>query len=97
MDDEKYVSSILICQNFRTYCKDLIAMIRKSHASPSFAIELEKIKTLKIYFPEFKITHILRIQNQISDFLNMITRSFHKTFYFIGCFILVWLTTPSYT
>ena len=34
------------CQSFRTDCKELIAMIKEPHASPSFATELERIETL---------------------------------------------------
>ena len=77
------------CQSFGTDCKDLIAMIREPHAWPSFATELKKIKTLKICFPDFKITHIPRAQNHISDFLAKITRSFCRDLCFIGCFISV--------
>ncbi|KAG5388736.1 hypothetical protein IGI04_030277 [Brassica rapa subsp. trilocularis] len=36
----------LTCQSFRTDCKELIAMIKEPHASPSFATELERIETL---------------------------------------------------
>ena len=36
------------CQSFGTDYKDLIAMINEPHAWPSFAIELEAIKTLQI-------------------------------------------------
>ncbi|XP_013608116.1 PREDICTED: uncharacterized protein LOC106314850 [Brassica oleracea var. oleracea] len=56
-------------QSFGTDCKDLIAMIKEPHAWPSFATKLERIATLKICFPNFKITHIPRAQNQISDSL----------------------------
>ena len=57
------------CQSFGTDCKDLIAMIREPQALPSFATELEAIKTLQLCFPEFKISHIPRAQNGISDSL----------------------------
>ena len=79
------------CQNFGTNCKDLIAMINESHAWPNFATELKRIETLQICFLDFKITHIPRAQNQISDSLAMTTRSFHRKLYFIGCSIPVWL------
>ncbi|KAF3507186.1 hypothetical protein F2Q69_00003966 [Brassica cretica] len=79
------------CQSFGTDYKDLIAMINELHAWPSFATELERMETLKIYFPDFKIIHIPRAQNQISDFLPRTARSFHRILYFIGCFILIWL------
>ena len=39
-------------------CKDLIAMIKEPQVWPSFAIELERIETLQICFPEFKIIHV---------------------------------------
>ncbi|KAG5389056.1 hypothetical protein IGI04_030597 [Brassica rapa subsp. trilocularis] len=39
------------CQSFGTDCKDLIAMIREPQASPSFATQLEAIKTLQLCFP----------------------------------------------
>ncbi|KAF2564683.1 hypothetical protein F2Q70_00018369 [Brassica cretica] len=48
------------CESFETDYKDLIAMIREPQAWPSFATELETIKTLQLCFPEFKISHILR-------------------------------------
>ncbi|KAG5410634.1 hypothetical protein IGI04_006953 [Brassica rapa subsp. trilocularis] len=47
------------CQSFRTDCKDMIAIIKEPHAWPKFATELKRIVTLKICFPDFKITHIL--------------------------------------
>ncbi|KAF2565017.1 hypothetical protein F2Q70_00017033 [Brassica cretica] len=47
------------CQSFGTHCKELIAMIKEPHEWPSFATELEKIETLQICFPDFKITHWL--------------------------------------
>ncbi|KAF2544325.1 hypothetical protein F2Q68_00031205 [Brassica cretica] len=72
------------CQSFGTDCKELIAMIMEPHAWPRFATELERIETLKICFPDFKITHILRAQNQISDCLARTARSFHRELCFIG-------------
>ena len=82
------------CQSFETDCKDLIAMFNEPHAWPSFATELERIKTLKICLLDFKITHIPRAQNQISDFLARTSRSFHRVLYFIGCSIPIWLPRP---
>jgi len=73
------------CQNFGTDCKDLIAMINEPHAWPSFATELLRIETQQICFPDFKISHIPRAQNQISDSLARTARSFHREPYFIGC------------
>ena len=81
-------------QSFGTDCKDLIAMIKEPHAWPSFATKLERIATLKICFPNFKITHIPRAQNQISDSLAKTARSFHRELYFVGCSIYVWLPRP---
>ena len=77
------------CQNFGTDCKDLIVMIKKPHVWPSFATELERIETMQICFPNFKITHIPRAHNQISDSLARTVRAFHREFYFIGCSIPV--------
>nr|VDD59775.1 unnamed protein product [Brassica oleracea] len=82
------------CQSFGTDCKDLIAMINEPHAWPRFTTELERIETLKICFPDFKITHISRTQNQTSDFLARTARSFHRVIYFIGGSIMVWLPRP---
>ncbi|KAF2574374.1 hypothetical protein F2Q70_00004595 [Brassica cretica] len=82
------------CQSFGTDCKDLIAMIKEPHAWPRFATKLERIATLKICFPNFKITHIPRAQNQISDSLAKTARSFHRKLYFVGCSIYVWLPRP---
>ncbi|XP_048622593.1 uncharacterized protein LOC106430409 [Brassica napus] len=47
------------CQSFGTDCKELIAMVREPQAWPSFATELERIETLQICFPDFKIVHSL--------------------------------------
>ncbi|XP_048623608.1 uncharacterized protein LOC125592465 [Brassica napus] len=66
------------CQSFGTDCKDLIAMIREPQAWPSFATELEAIKTLQLCFPEFKISHMPRAQNGISDSLAKSARSFYR-------------------
>ena len=82
------------CQNFGTDCNDLITMIKESHARPSFATELETTKTLKIYFPDFKISHIPRVHNEILDFLAKSGRSFHKELCYISCYIPVWLPRP---
>ena len=79
------------CQSFVTDCKELIAMIKKPHAWPSLATELESIETLQICFPYFKFTYIPRSQNQISDSLAKTARSFYREFCFIDCSILVWL------
>ncbi|XP_013700247.2 uncharacterized protein LOC106404032 [Brassica napus] len=83
------------CQRFGTDCKDLIAMIREPQAWPSFATELEAIKTLQLCFPEFKISHIPRAQNGISDSLAKSARSFYRKLCYIGCSIPVWLPRPS--
>ena len=77
------------CQSFGTGCKELIAMLKEPHAWPSFATELERIETLQICFPDFKITHVPRAHNQIFDFLAKTARSFHMELYFIGCSIPV--------
>lgn len=82
------------CQSFGTDCKDLIAMIEEPRASPSFATELEAIKMLQLCFSEFKLSHIPRTQNRISDPLAKNVRSFHRKLCYIGCYIPVWLSTP---
>ena len=69
-------------------------MIREPQAWSSFATELETIKMLQLCFPEFKICHILRAQNGISDSLAKSTRSLNKKFCYISCSILVWLSMP---
>ncbi|KAF3556463.1 hypothetical protein F2Q69_00012511 [Brassica cretica] len=61
---------------------------------PRFATELEKIETLQICFPDFKITHVPRLCNQFPDFLAKTARSFHMELLFIGCSIPVWLPRP---
>ncbi|XP_048608697.1 uncharacterized protein LOC106363524 [Brassica napus] len=48
------------CQSFGTDCKELIAMVKEPQAWPSFATELERIETLQICFPDFKIAHVPR-------------------------------------
>ena len=82
------------CQSFGTYCKDLIAMIKEPQTWLSFATELDRIETSHICFSEFKICHVLRPQNRISDFLARTTRSFHRDMYFVGCSIFIWLHRP---
>ncbi|KAL0733852.1 hypothetical protein Bca4012_010062 [Brassica carinata] len=77
MDNREY-ASVLTCQSFGTDYKDLIAMIKEPHAWPNFSIELERIETLKICFPDFKISCITCAQNLISDFLVKTARSFHS-------------------
>ena len=59
-------------------------MIKEPYAWPSFATELERIETLQICFPDFKITHVPRAQNHISDSLARTAKSFLKELYFIG-------------
>ena len=73
-----------LCQSFGTDCKELIVMIKEPHAWPSFLTELERIETLQIYFPDFKITHVSRAHNQISYFLAKTARSFHRELCFIN-------------
>ena len=82
------------CQSFGTDCKELIAMLKKPHAWPSFATELERIETLQIFFMDFNIIHVPRVRNQILDFLVKTARSFHRELHFIGCSIPVWLPRP---
>uniref|UniRef100_A0A0D3BWZ4 RNase H type-1 domain-containing protein n=1 Tax=Brassica oleracea var. oleracea TaxID=109376 RepID=A0A0D3BWZ4_BRAOL len=79
------------CQSFGTDCKELIEMKKEPQEWPSFATELEKIETLQICFPDFKITHVPRVRNQFYDFLAKTTRTFRRELLFIGCFIPVWL------
>ncbi|KAF3582380.1 hypothetical protein DY000_02028973, partial [Brassica cretica] len=57
------------CQSFGTDCKELIAMINEPQEWPRFATELEKIETLQICFPDFKITHVPRVRSQLPDFV----------------------------
>ncbi|KAF3520068.1 hypothetical protein DY000_02060902 [Brassica cretica] len=82
------------CQSFGTDCKELIAMINEPQEWPSFATELEKIETLLICFPDFKITHVPRVRNQFSDFLSKTARTFRRELLFIGCSIPFWLPRP---
>ncbi|KAF3535384.1 hypothetical protein F2Q69_00023498 [Brassica cretica] len=82
------------CQSFGTDCKELIAMLNDPQEWPSFATELEKIETLKICFPDFKINHVPRVRNQLSDFLAKTARNFRRELLFIGCSIPVWLPRP---
>lgn len=67
-----------ICQNFETDCKNLISMIKESHAWSNSTTELEAIKTLLIYFPHFKISHILTPQNGVADSLARTAKSFYR-------------------
>uniref|UniRef100_A0A0D3BHP9 RNase H type-1 domain-containing protein n=1 Tax=Brassica oleracea var. oleracea TaxID=109376 RepID=A0A0D3BHP9_BRAOL len=83
------------CQSFGTDCKELIAMIKEHQEWPSFATELEKIETLQICFPDFKIIHVPRVLNQFSDFLTKTASTFRRELLFIGCSIPVWLPKPS--
>ena len=82
------------CQSFGTDCKDLIAMIKEPHVWPSFATKLERIETLQICFPNFKIIHIPRAQNQISDSLAMTAQN-RTLFCWLFYFGLVTHTTSS--
>jgi len=83
------------CQSFGTDCKELIAMINEPQKWPRFATELEKIETLQICFPNFKIIHVPRVRNQFSDFLAKTAMTFRRELLFIGCSIPVWLPRPS--
>ncbi|KAG5384874.1 hypothetical protein IGI04_036344 [Brassica rapa subsp. trilocularis] len=82
------------CQSFGTDCMELIAMINEPQEWPRFATELEKIETLLICFPDFKITHVPRVRNQLPDFLAKSARNFRRELLFIGCSIPVWLPRP---
>ncbi|CAG7887056.1 unnamed protein product [Brassica rapa] len=83
------------CQSFGTDYKELIAMINEPQEWPSFATELENIETLQICFPDFKITHVPRVRNQLSVFLGKTAMSFRRELLFIGCSIPVWLSKSS--
>ncbi|KAF3602470.1 hypothetical protein F2Q69_00036753 [Brassica cretica] len=82
------------CQSFGTDCKELIAMVKDPQAWPSFSTELERIGTLQICFPAFKISHVPRTHNRTADFLAKTARSFHRELHFVGCSIPVWLPRP---
>uniref|UniRef100_A0A0D3D6W7 RNase H type-1 domain-containing protein n=1 Tax=Brassica oleracea var. oleracea TaxID=109376 RepID=A0A0D3D6W7_BRAOL len=82
------------CQSFGIDCKEQITMIKEPQEWPSFATELEKIETLRICFPDFKIIHVPRARNQSSDFLAKTARTFRRELLFIGCSIPVWLSRP---
>ncbi|XP_048620311.1 uncharacterized protein LOC106408459 [Brassica napus] len=75
------------CQSFGTDCKELIAMVKDPQAWPSFSTELERIETLQICFPAFKISHVPRTHNRTADFLAKNARSFHRELHFVGCSI----------
>ncbi|KAF2553375.1 hypothetical protein F2Q68_00035290 [Brassica cretica] len=79
------------CQNFGTYCKDMIAIIKDPQAWPNFSTELEVIQIILMCYSDFKITYVPRTHNEIADSLAMNARSFHRTLCFIGCSIPVWL------
>ena len=81
-------------QKFGTDCKDLIAMITDPQAWLNFSTELEVIQTLQMCFSDFKISYFPRTQNEIIDFLSRNVRSFHRSLFFIGCSIPVWLPRP---
>lgn len=81
------------CQSFMTDCKDLV-IVKDPQAWPTFATELKAIKTLQICFPDFKISHIPRVQNGILDSLAKTARSFHRKLCYIGCSIPVLLPRP---
>ncbi|KAF3580688.1 hypothetical protein DY000_02030979 [Brassica cretica] len=74
-------------QSFGTGCKNLITIIKEPHALPNFSIELERIDILQICFSDFKIVHIPRAQNQISDSLVRTAKSFYRDLCVIGCSI----------
>ena len=79
------------CQSFETDC--WLPWLR----SPKLGQTLQlagRIETLQICFPDFKIIHIRKAQNQISDSLARTARSFYRDLCFIGCFIPVWLLRP---
>lgn len=82
------------CQSFGTDDNNLIAMIKDLHASPSFAKKMERIETLHICFPDFKISHVPRAHNRISDSLARRARSFHRELHFVVYSIPVWLSRP---
>ncbi|KAF3519248.1 hypothetical protein DY000_02062928 [Brassica cretica] len=82
------------CQSFGTDCKELIAMVKDPQAWPSFSTELERIGTLQICFPAFKISHVPRTHNRTADFLAKTARSFHRELHFVGCSIPIWLPRP---
>ncbi|KAF3565503.1 hypothetical protein DY000_02019861 [Brassica cretica] len=84
----------LSCQSFGTDCKDPIAMIKEPYAWKSNARELEGIKTLLICFPDFKISHIPKAQNGISDSLAKTARCFYRELCYFGCSVPVWLPRP---
>lgn len=78
------------CNNFGTYCKGVFAMIKESHAWLIFYTELKEIAEIEKKIHYFKILCILWVYNGTDDSLARTAESFHR-FYFIGCFILVWL------
>ena len=78
-------------ESFGTGCKNLITIIKDPHALPNFSIELERIEILQICFSDFKIVHIPRAQNQISDFLVRTAKSFYRDLCVIGYSIPAWL------
>lgn len=57
------------CQNFGIDYMNLINTVKESDALTNFSTELEVIKTFKTRFQEFKKFHILRRENEVSDFL----------------------------
>lgn len=78
------------CQSFGIDCKDLISMIEDSGTWPNFSTEVKELIKLKNRFLEFSIVFIPRTENVSSDSLAKISRSFHRTLYYVGCSVLVW-------
>ena len=82
------------CQSFGTDCKDLIAMIREPQVLSNSATESETIKMLELCFLAFKIFHIPRAQNGISNLLAKSSTLFHRKLCYICRSIPVWLSRP---
>ena len=82
------------CQNFETYYKELIAIVKDPQAWPSFATELEIIESLHICFPDFNIIHVPWAHNQTADILAKTARSFRRELHFVDCSIPIWLPRP---
>ena len=76
---------------FATDCSQLVKMVSTPEEWPAFSTHMEEFNRSKMFFPYFRIRHILRAQNTLADKLARGARSSPSALLYVDSTPPVWL------
>ena len=76
---------------FATDCSQLVKMVSTSEEWPAFSTHMREFSCSKTFFPDFRIRHIPRAQNTLTDKLAGSARSSPSAMLYVDSIPPVWL------